>query len=123
VILADTSIWIDHIRAPHSGLVAALMAGCVRMHPYIIGELALGNLRDRGRLMEDMGRIRPANIASFDEVMLLIERGPLYGSGLGWVDANLLATTLATPGLKLLTRDRRMGLVAKHLNVAAESLH
>jgi predicted nucleic acid-binding protein len=123
VILADTSIWIDHIRSPNPALVSALTNGRVRMHPYVIGELALGNLRRRDQFLGDLTRIRQPRVASFDEVMLLIEQGPLYGTGLGWVDANLLATTLATPGLKLLTRDRRMGLVAERLNVAAGSLH
>jgi predicted nucleic acid-binding protein len=123
VILADTSIWIDHIRSPNPALVSALTNGRVRMHPYIVGELALGNLRQRGQFLEDLYRIRQPKVASFDEVMLLIEQGALYGTGLGWVDANILATVLATPGLKLLTRDRRLGSVAERLNVAAESMH
>jgi hypothetical protein len=119
VILVDTSVWIDHLRAGDEPLAARLQAGEVLAHPWVIGELALGNLGQRQVILSSLRRLPQAAVATDEEVLLFIERNNLAGLGIGYVDAHLLASTRLSPGATLWTRDRRLSKVAEGLGLAA----
>jgi len=119
LILADSSVWIDHLRRGEPALVAHLLDGSVLTHPAIIGELALGQLRDRDAVLSDLGRLPRVVVATDPEVMSLITRERSHGTGIGWVDAHLLAATRLTGGARLWTRDRRLGAAADQMGLAA----
>ena len=118
MILVDTSVWIDHFRAGNETLTTLLDAGEVLGHPFVIGELALGNLRQRDALLADLQDLSQAATASDEEVLNLIDREALYGRGIGYVDAHLLAASRLTVGSKLWTLDRRLHAVAANLSQA-----
>ena len=120
MILADSSVWIDHLRASDPTLVEALRARRVVTHPFVIGELALGSLRDRSAVIAALSDLRRVRTARGDEVLAMIDNLQLFGKGIGYVDAHLLASARLTPGTQLWTRDRRLGEVAVQLGVAAE---
>lgn len=117
MILVDTSIWIDHLRAGDSELTELLNAGLVLAHPFIIGELALGSLKDREAVIAAMQGLPQAPMASHAEVMALIEARRLFSLGIGYVDAHLIAATLLVPGTTLWTRDRRLNAAAARIGV------
>ena len=119
MILADTSVWVAHFRAPDAGLMARLEAEELLGHPFVIGELAMGNLGQRSATLQFLDELPKTVVASHAEVMSLVERHRLNGLGVGYVDAHLLASTLLTPGVRLWTRDQRLGAVAIRLGVAA----
>jgi predicted nucleic acid-binding protein len=108
VILVDTSVWIDHLRTGDKTLVELLLAKQVLGHPFIIGEIALGHLPERRRVLSSLRHLPQAIVASQDEVLDLIERERLFGFGIGYVDAHLLAATRLTEGASLWTRDKRL---------------
>jgi hypothetical protein len=110
-VLADTSVWITHLRKGEPLLAELLNRGAVLMHPFIVGELACGNLRDRLRLLRDLNSLPRVVSATQDEVFRLIEDRCLSGRGIGWIDANLLASSLLT-NCALWTRDGRLQRVA-----------
>ena len=118
MILADTSVWIDHLRSEDSALASLLAQNEILIHPMVIGELACGNLRDREeylRFLADLPEIPPA---SNQEVLSFIERNHLMGQGIGYIDAHLLtATSLAKPAL-LWTKDRRLMRLAARMGLA-----
>ncbi|KGJ08952.1 type II toxin-antitoxin system VapC family toxin [Paracoccus versutus] len=116
MILVDTSIWIDHLRAGDTELVDLLNAEQVLAHPFIIGELALGSLKDRETVIAAMQGLPQAPVASHAEVMALIDARRLFSLGIGYVDAHLIAATLLAPGTTLWTRDRRLSAAAKHID-------
>lgn len=118
MILADTAIWVDHLhRSPDSRLIALLEADEVVMHPHVIGEIALGDLRNRAAILRDLRTLPPINAARDSEVLALIERRRLHGAGIGYVDAHLLASTLLAPQTRLWTRDRRLRDAAERLGI------
>ena len=119
MILADTSIWVDHLSRGDDRLAALLDARDILIHPHVIGEIALGNLRDRAGIMLRLGRLPCAARVQDEEVPAFIERHALFGSGIGLVDAHLLASTLLTPEARLWTRDRRLREAAERLGIAA----
>ena len=116
LILADTSVWIDHLRAGDHRLEALLQECRVLSHPFVIGELALGSLRQRAPILDALDGLPRAVTADNDEVRLLIERHRLHGIGL--IDAHLLAASLLTRDVALWTRDRRLAAAAARLGVA-----
>lgn len=118
MILADTSVWADHFRAGDQDLARLLQGGHILLHPFIIGELALGHLRKRAVVIADLSALPRAAMATEDEVLNLIETESLSGRGIGYVDVHLLAATRLTPGAKLWTRDRRLAAVAESLSLA-----
>lgn len=120
MILVDTPVWIDHLALPDPLLARRLDGGTVLMHPFVIGEIMLGNLRDPAGVRETLGSIKSVDPVSPDEALEMIVRRGLAGSGVGYVDAHLLASTLVTPKCSLWTRNRRLHAVAKRLGVAAE---
>jgi len=119
LILVDTSVWIDHLRRGDKTLAMLLDENKVLTHPFVIGELALGNLRQRDRILGDLGSLPRASVASDQEVMQFITRHRLFGRGIGYVDAHLLAAVRLSPGSALFTRDRRLMAAAEQLRVAA----
>jgi predicted nucleic acid-binding protein len=123
VILVDTSVWINHLRTSDERLSALLDAGEVLGHPFVTGEVALGNLSQRGLALRMLRRLPQAAVASSLEVLNLIERQALFGRGIGYVDAHLLATVRLTADARLWTRDRRLQTVAGELGVAAMLPH
>ncbi len=118
MILVDTSVWVNHLRSGDTQLIAALQAGAVLGHPFVLGELALGSLRNREAVIDALRGLPPAHQASDDEVLSLIGQRSLYGLGIGYIDAHLLASTLLTPGTRLWTRDRRLLAAAERLEIA-----
>jgi predicted nucleic acid-binding protein len=118
VILADTSVWVHHLRQGNDRLVGLLSDGQVVCHPFVIGELACGNLKNRTEVLLLLGRLPGAVPANQDEVLTLIERRRLMGRGLGWIDAHLLAAAVLQ-GFGLWTLDRRLALAAGALEVRA----
>ncbi|MBA2532812.1 MAG: type II toxin-antitoxin system VapC family toxin [Nocardioidaceae bacterium] len=118
MILVDTSIWIEHLRAGLETLVRLLDRGVVLAHPWVIGELALGHLDQRREIIGLLGNLSQAAVATTEEVLTLIERHQLVGSGIGYVDAQLLAATRLTPDAGLWTHDSRLGAVAERLGCA-----
>jgi predicted nucleic acid-binding protein len=123
VILVDTSVWIDHLRRPDDMLTDLLEQEQVLMHPFVIGELALGSLRRRSVVLESLQDLRQAMVAQDHEVMRLIDRRSLFGLGIGYVDVHLLAAVQLTPNASLWTRDKRLAAVAEQLSLAARLTH
>jgi predicted nucleic acid-binding protein len=119
VILADTSVWIDHLRAGIDEMVDRLNRGQISVHPLVVAELALGNLRDRGRTLGLLDLLPQVREAQLREVRLLIESRKLYGFGMGIVDAHLIASVLITPATLLWTRDKQLRKVAEGLGIHA----
>jgi len=103
-------------------LAGLLDDGEVLLHPFIIGELALGNLRQRESVLADLLRLPQASAASDAEVMHLIQQERLFAIGIGYVDAHLLAATRLTPGASLWTRDNRLSAAAERLSLAARAV-
>lgn len=118
MILVDTSVWIDHFRKGESSLIELLESNQVLMHPFISGELACGNLRNRAAILRMLRDLPPARVADDNEVQLFIERHSLTGSGIGYVDAHLLAATALNAPAKIWTRDRTLQAVAVKLGIS-----
>jgi predicted nucleic acid-binding protein len=118
VILVDTSVWIDHLRRHNRALAKLLHAGMVLTHPFVIGELALGNLRQRKVVLNALADLPRANVATEPEVLHFIDQSTLFGRGVGYVDAHLLAAVRLTPGAELWTNDKRLQSVAVQLALA-----
>ena len=121
MLLVDTSIWIDHLRSGEPTLAAALEKQQVLTHDFVIGELALGNLRQRDTVIAAMKGLPRATRASAPEVLTFIERESLHGLGIGYIDAHLLASVRLTPGSSLWTRDKRLAKIAAKLGIAASA--
>lgn len=119
-VLADSSIWVDHLRASDGRLVRLLEQSAVLSHPWIVGELALGNLQRRRELLGLLQALPQAMLATASEALELIDRHRLHGTGIGYVDAQLLAATRLTPDARLWTRDRRLASIAARLGAAVE---
>ena len=120
MILVDTSIWVDHLRFGEEWLVRLLDQSLVLIHPFVIGEIALGRLRQRALVMTLLQDLPSAIVATDAEVLGFIDRDSLSGFGIGYVDAHLLAATRLTGGARLWTRDKRLSAVAARLALAAE---
>ena len=119
MILADTSIWIGHLRRGDPLLAERLGQGRIIIHDFVIGEVALGSLRQRDRTLADL-RTLPRTVRADDhEVRFLIESAPLHGLGIGYIDAHLLAAVRLTPGATFWTRDRHLHAAADRLGLAA----
>jgi predicted nucleic acid-binding protein len=117
VILADTSIWLDHLRGHTPEMVNLLGRGEIAMHPFIVAEIALGSLHNRRQRLAEMGALLEVRVAQLDEVRYMIEAHSLYSKGIGLTDAHLVASCLLTPGTQLWTRDVAMKKVAAALGI------
>jgi predicted nucleic acid-binding protein len=119
MILPDTSVWVDHLRYSDERLVDALEGTRVLTHPFVIGELACGQLRDRRLVLDLLAQLPRAPVATDPEALAFIEARRLMGTGIGYVDVHLLASTALGDGVRLWTRDRRLAEVARDLDLAA----
>jgi predicted nucleic acid-binding protein len=117
VILVDTSVWVDHLHESDSTLVGLLDTSSVLSHPMVVGELALGSLRERSSVLAALSGLPWANGATHHEVMTLVEQRKLFGIGLS-LDAHLLASVLVTARARLWTRDKRLHAVAAELGLS-----
>lgn len=117
MILVDTSVWVEHLRRGLPRVAALLQEEKVLIHPWVIGELACGNLHNRGEVLELLQGLPAAVVASDREVLLLIEQDQLMGRGIGYVDAHLLAATKLSH-CQLWTQDRRLAALAQDRGLA-----
>ena len=118
MVLADTSVWIQHFRRGEPTLANHLSKGLVLMHPFVSGELACGNLKGRAAILSDLHALPPAKVASNTEVLQLIEDRRLWGRGLGWVDVHLLASALLSH-CGFWTLDKKLGEAAAELGLSS----
>lgn len=121
MLLVDTSIWIDHFRHKDARLSESLGRHNVLIHAFVLGELALGHLPRFTQVANDLMDLPNATIAAPNEILKLISRQALAGSGIGYVDAHLVASTFLMPGVRLWTRDKKLRSVAERLSIAAEA--
>ena len=94
MILVDTSVWINHLRYGRAELADLLANGLVLVHPFVRGELACGNVRNREKILSDLVILPQSQVAPPEEVLEMIDRRKLFGRGLGWTDVNMLASAL-----------------------------
>ena len=117
MILVDASIWIDQLHRPDAQFAELLHDQTVVMHPFVLGEVMLGSLRDRLGVRARLDDLDRAPVADDAEVLSLIDSAQLFGAGIGYVDAHLLASTMLMLGGRLWTRDRRLAVAAERLGV------
>ncbi|MDE1186230.1 MAG: type II toxin-antitoxin system VapC family toxin [Pantoea sp.] len=120
MILVDTSVWIDHLRSREDAVEFLLKRKQLLLHPFVIGEIALGNLKDGDAILDMLSKLPQAATASQEEFLFLIRQYSLLGSGIGFVDAHLLATAKLKQQARVWTRDKRLAKVALRLDVAYE---
>lgn len=118
MILVDTSVWIEHLRSGNESLVALLNGARVSTHPFVIGELACGNLRKRDEVLKLLNDLPQAPVASQDEVLFFIAKNKLMGRGIGFIDAHLLAASALDDGTSVWTRDKQLQKIAADLALA-----
>jgi predicted nucleic acid-binding protein len=114
VIIADTSVWIDHFRAGNPRLRSLLEAGEIACHPFIVGEVACGRLRNRSEILSLLAALPGGVVAQHAEVLAFVEDHGLEGSGLGWIDVHLLASAKLS-AYPLWTLDKALDRAARRL--------
>ncbi|MBE3063842.1 MAG: type II toxin-antitoxin system VapC family toxin [Spirochaetes bacterium] len=117
MILVDTSVWIDHLRKGNEHLKSLLVSDEVLSHPFVVGELACGVLQKRSVILKLLQELPVALVADHEEVLRLLEKERLYGCGIGWVDAHLLASARLS-GSRLWTLDTALSAAAAALNLS-----
>jgi hypothetical protein len=117
MVLADTSVWIDHFRHNQPRLAEYLSAGLVLMHPWVGGELACGNLKNRETVLSDLNALPSAVLARDVDALTLIEDRGLWGRELGWVDLHLLASALLSR-CRFWTLDKKLERAARELGIS-----
>ena len=119
MLLVDTAIWVDHIRRPDTNLFRLLNSELVLIHPFVVGEIALGKIKNLGLFLANVGKLPKALVAHPTEVLEFIKNCDIAGSGIGYVDVHLAASTVLTPEARLWTRDKKLRAVAERLSIAA----
>lgn len=117
MILVDTSVWIDHLRARNAAFSQLLAEGQILVHPYVFGELAVGNLRERKKFLEELSDLPKAKKALDSDVITLIEHNELFGKGIGFIDAHLLASARIC-NAKIWTTDKRLYAISVNLGLS-----
>jgi hypothetical protein len=117
MILADTSVWVDHLRYGRELMQSRLEDVEIACHAFVIGELACGNLGNRREILALLHALPRLDTATDEEVFELIERARLWGYGAGWIDMHLIASALIS-GVPIWTRDRRLSGLAAQVGVA-----
>ena len=123
MILVDTSVWIDHLRAAEPNLVNALARDDVACHPLVMQELALGSIKNRDAVLASLGRLTQGPSLNHDELLTLVSVHALWGNGLSSVDAHLLGSVLLSPGTRLWTRDKSLKAGAGSLGAPTVDWH
>ena len=118
MILVDTSVWVDHLRTADQELSSFLNEGVVLCHPFVIAELACGNLKNREKILDLLSALPISEVASHEEAMYLFTDRKLSGEGIGWIDVHLLASALLS-NCTIWTKDKTLQTVSKSLNVGA----
>jgi len=119
MVLADSSVWIAHIRfAAEPELVRMLRLKNVLCHPLISGEVSMGSFKDRATILDYLDGLKGPTLASNAEVRRFIETHKLFGRGVGYIDAHILVSVRLTPGTSLWTRDKRLREVAEEMGLA-----
>jgi predicted nucleic acid-binding protein len=119
VILADTSVWIDYLRQGEPLLAEQLIQGNILMHEMVLGELAIGNFKNRQLLLKRWSVLPFVQTAADAQVLDFIETHQLMGKGVGWIDLHLLTAVSLANTVHLWTRDKRLKNIAETLNIAA----
>jgi predicted nucleic acid-binding protein len=119
LILADTSVWIDHLRSGNKELRQHLHKGQIVIHPFIIAELALGSLKERTKTLALLDRLPQVQVAQLNEIRTMIEARRLYSLGIGLTDAHLIASVFINPPTVLWTRDKQLRKVTEALGIHA----
>ncbi|MFC1890714.1 type II toxin-antitoxin system VapC family toxin [Thermodesulfobacteriota bacterium] len=119
MVLVDTSVWVSHLREGNVELENLLNEGLVACHPFVIGELACGNLKNRDEILALLQTLTAVEMVEDDEVLHFIERNGLMGKGLGLIDIHLLASALLAD-IPLWTLDKRLEQVSFNLKVCYE---
>jgi predicted nucleic acid-binding protein len=119
LILADTSIWMDHLRSEDREMRRHLQQGNIVTHPFVIAELALGSLRERTKTLALLDLLPQLRMPHLSEVRLMIEARRLYGVGIGLIDAHLIASIFVNSPTLLWTRDKPLRKVAEDLGIHA----
>jgi len=117
MILVDTSVWVDHLRKGNHRLATLLEEGVVVCHPFVVGELACGGIRNRTQILALLRALPEASVAEHEEVLILLTNWRLHGRGLGWIDVHLMAAALLT-GCRLWTLDKALRSAADRLGIA-----
>jgi len=121
LILVDTSVWIDHFRQGSSALSEALEREEVMTHPFVIGELACGTLKNRREVLSLLARLPSAVVATGEETLHFIEHHRLMGKGIGYIDVHLLASVVMTEAARFWTWDKRLETIAAKLRIDFEN--
>ncbi len=121
MILVDSSVWVAHLRTNESALVELLNTGRVLSHPFVIGELACGNLKNRKAVLSLLQDLPAAPVATDEEALFFIDSHGLMGRGIGYVDTHLLASVSLAGTGRLWTRDKRLNAVAGSMRLAFET--
>lgn len=119
MILADTSVWIDHFRSGNKELEQALNRGQIVIHPFVVAELALGSLKERAKTLGMLDFLPQVRVARLSELRLMIEARRLYNLGIGFTDAHLIASVFIDSPTLLWTRDKQLRKVAESLGIHA----
>lgn len=120
--LVDTSVWVDHFCRGQPALVRLLEGDSVECHPFVIGELACGNLKNRAEILELLRHLPQTAIAEHEDVLAMVERCGLMGAGIGWIDAHLLASAMISR-TDMWTLDRRLSQVAEDWGLVKPRQH
>ena len=116
MVLVDTSLWVSHLRKANSHLQKLLVEGEVLCHPFIIGEIACGNMKNRTEILSLLHALPVAQVAEGDELLQFIENKKIYGLGIGLIDVHLLASAFLTRA-SLWTADKNLQKIATKLNI------
>ncbi len=117
MVLVDTSVWVAHLREGGTGLESLLNDGLAACHPFIVGELACGNLKNRTEILSLLQTLPMAVQAEHEDVMRLIEKHHLMGKGLGYIDVHLLASAMLT-NIPIWTLDKKLNEILLKFNRA-----
>jgi predicted nucleic acid-binding protein len=120
MIIVDTSIWVDHFRRRQSSLASLIAEGNLALHPYVLGELALGGLPPNGPMIDELMELARPPVASAVETQAFIAWAELAGTGIGYVDTHLLLSARLTVNGRVLTRDKRLHAQAERLGIALQ---
>ena len=118
MILVDTSVWIEYLSRGSAAIENLLETNKALIHPFVIGEIACGNLADRAEILSLLNDLSALPVATESSVLYFIEQNQLMGLGIGYIDAHLLTATALEPPTRLLTQDKRLKLAAESLNLS-----